>query len=78
MDQLFILHGVNGVQLASIKMCHLTACDKLTTYSSLTAKKCTNFTITGWCQDLSVKTLGFEPFEETGGVDNENQVNIFS
>lgn len=78
MDQLFILHGVNRVKLASIKMCQFTACDKLTAHSSLTAKKCTNFTVTGWCQDLHVKTFGFEPFEETGGVHNENQANIFS
>lgn len=41
MDQQFILHGVDRVQLVSIKMCQFTACDKLTTYSSLTAKKCT-------------------------------------
>lgn len=46
MDQLFILHGVDRVQLAPIKMCQFTACDKLATYSSLIAKKCTNFTVT--------------------------------
>lgn len=78
MDQVFILHGVDRVQLASTKMCQFRACDKLTTCHSLTVKKCTKFTVTGWCQDLHVKTFGFEPFEETGGVINENQVNIFS
>lgn len=30
MDQQFILHGVTKVQLASVKMCQFTACDKPT------------------------------------------------